>query len=69
MSGDFCDKKCMGRGQLRDCAMKNGVCLIEDSDGFIPGGAESRPFPRSKLVPMQEAANNCSCLLSFFFAV
>ena len=31
-SGNFCLKKCMGRRQPRDCALKNGTGLIEDSD-------------------------------------
>ena len=28
-------RKCTGRDQPHNCAMKNGACLIDDSDGFI----------------------------------
>ena len=48
----------MGRGQLRDCAMKkNSACLIEDSDGSIRVNGELPPPPP----PIPPACLNMGC--------
>ena len=74
MSRDFCHKKCMGRGQPRDCAMKKWRLFERGQRWFLrvewrTGLSEAflRLFEHggTKLVHMREAADAAVFYLLF----
>ena len=70
MSGDFCHKKCMGRGQPRDCAMKKWRLFDRGQRWFHPGERRAGLSPACLNTGCEACAHARGCeqlLLSSIF--